>query len=93
MRTIDGVLPGRGGRWRYERSFIDPLRNGRVVTLHHGARDLFRLQVDADPYFSGVGPAARAGMAVLAAAVVGSPARVAVAVPFGELVRFGIDTL
>jgi hypothetical protein len=93
MRTIEGALPGRGGRWRYEKSFVDPMRDGRIVTLRHGAQDAFRLELDADPYFAGEGPAARPGMTVLSASVVGAPARVAIAVPRGELARFGIDTL
>jgi hypothetical protein len=91
VRTIDGTVPGQSQRWRYRRSAVDRLRVGDVLTLHHGAKDTLRLRMDAEPYWPGSGPRPRPGLTVLVATVVGSGARVMVAVPPGQAVRFGVD--
>jgi hypothetical protein len=92
VRTVDGAVPGESGRWKYRRSAVDRLRLDDVVTLHHGTKDTLRLRMDADPYWQGSGPRPRQGLIMLVATVVDSGARLVVAVPPGEVVRFGVDT-
>jgi len=91
VRTVDGTVPGESHRWRYRRSAVDRLRLGDVVTLHHGTKDTVQLRMDAEPYWQGSGPRPRQGLIVLVGTVVGSGARLLVAVPPGEVVRFGVD--
>lgn len=91
VRTLDGTVPGESPRWQYQRSAVDRRRVGDVVTLRHGTKVTLRLRMDPEPYWLGSGPRPRPGLIVLVATVADTRARLLIAVPPGELVRFGVD--
>ena len=86
----DSGRGGKTGRWQYRRSAVDRLLVGEVVTLNHGTKDRLRLRIDPDPYSAEPRPRPRPGLTVLVGTVVDSGARVLIAVPPGEVARFGM---
>jgi len=86
----DGGRRRKTGRWQYRQSAVDPLRVGDVVTLSHGTKDRLRLRIDPDPFGAETRPRPRPGLAVLVGTVIESGERVLIAVPPGEVARFGI---
>jgi hypothetical protein len=93
VRLLDGTAPWETGRWQYQRSAVDQLRLDDVVTLHHGPRNTLRLRLDADPFWAAGGARPRRGLTVLVGTMVESGDRLLVAVPPGEIVRFGVEGL
>ena len=90
LRVLDGRVQNEGHRWQYRRSAADQLIEAEVVTLHHGTGNNLRLRLDTELAWDRTGTKPRAGFAVMSATDVDSGARVLLAVPPGELVRFGV---
>lgn len=88
VRRPDGAA--ERSRWRYRRSWVDPWHEGEVVTIRHGERDRIRVRLDADPWWHGSGPRARAGFTVVSGRSADSGRRLLLAVPPGELSRVGL---
>ena len=90
IRMLGDGRHGRAGRWQYRRSAVDQLTAGDVLRLYHGTKVTLRLRMDADPHWGGAGPRPRPGLAVLSGSVVDGGMRLLLAVPLGEVVRFGV---
>lgn len=97
VRRPDGDGTRGSQRWRYRRAWVDPLRLDDVVTLRFGGDRPLRVRLAADPLAAAAeeaaGPAPRPRLVVLSGASADSGDRLCLAVPAGELVRFGIDQL
>jgi hypothetical protein len=61
--------------------------------MRFGTGETIRIRLDPDPWWSGGSPTPRAGLDVLSARSADSGAQVLIAVPPGELVRYGIEGL
>jgi len=82
-----------GGRWEYRRVWVDQLVSDGVVTMQFSKDDRLRVRLDADPWWKGEGRAPRSGLEVLSARSADSGEHVLLAVPPGELIRFGLQVL
>ena len=93
VRPVDGAGPRKTLRWQYQRSAVDQLIPDGVVTLYHGTKETLRLRMDPSPFVELTKPRARQGLVVLSGTTVESRLRLLVAVPMGEVIRFGLTDL
>jgi hypothetical protein len=73
--------------------WVDDWRDGGVVAMRFGKGETTRIRLDPDPWWKGSGPRPRSGLDVLSGRCAESGAQVLIAVPPGELIRFGIEGL
>jgi len=64
-----------------------------VVSVRIGTTQTVRIRLESDPRWDGVGPRPRHGLAVLCARTTDTDDRLLLAMPTGELIRFGIPGL
>lgn len=89
IRWPDGDANGSGKRWRYPRVWIDPYVEDGVRTIRLGKQQTLRLRVDANAEWTGEGPKPLSGHVVLAGRTADTGTQVLLAVPVGQLARFG----
>ncbi len=93
LRWPEADDPKARNRWRYRPAWVDPWPEGDALTVHFADQETLRIRLDADPWWHGGGPAARPLFAVLSGRSADAGARLLVAVPQGELIRFGVGGL